>query len=295
VRIAIQGEVGSFSHAAALQMHADFPHAIPDPVEIIPCAVSADVFDHLTVAADVDAAVIPIENSLAGSILEHYDLLLQHPVRILAEHRQRIRHNLIGLHGARVEHIERVFSHPIALAQCRNFLLQHPHILAVPFYDTAGAVKQVVEMKDRHLAAIASSQAAEVYGAEILTAGIEDNPENYTRFQLLRREADAKPLPGANRMSLAFALENRPGTLVAALQLLANLGVDLTKIESRPVPGKPWEYVFYVDLTYPAPAVSAVVDPTVHEAAKVSVADSVIAALTAHCPMVKELGRYKSN
>jgi len=274
VRIAIQGEIGSFSHAAVLAMH---PTAAD--LQIVPCPVSNDVFDALVVNATVDAAVIPIENSLAGSILEHYDLLLQHPVRILAEHHLRIRHNLIGIHGARVDHLERVFSHPIALAQCRQFLLQHPHLQAVPFYDTAGAVKQVVEKHDRHLAAIASAHAANHYGAEILAEGIEDNPQNYTRFQLIRRTADAISAADSNRMSLAFALENRPGTLVAALQQLATLGVNLTKIESRPVPGKPWEYIFYVDLTYPNTAI----------------ADSALAALNPYCAMLKELGRYQSN
>jgi len=274
VRVAIQGEPGSFSHAAAMQMLAG-----QELVEIVPCAVSVDVFDALVTQASVDAAVIPIENSLAGSILEHYDLLLQQPVRILAEHRQRIRHNLIGIHGSRIEHLERVFSHPIALAQCRNFLRQHSHIQVVPFYDTAGSVKQVVEQHNRHLAAIASTEAAVLYGGVILAAGIEDNPENYTRFQLLRRSADSTPPPDANRMSLAFALENRPGTLVSTLQLLAELGVNLTKIESRPMPGKPWEYVFYVDLNFEG----------------LTVADAAVAALERHCPMVKELGRYRSN
>jgi prephenate dehydratase len=282
VRIAIQGELGSFSHAAALEiftsLYPKLPAGIPDEAEIVPCAVSSDVFDALAVSETVDAAVIPIENSLAGSILEHYDLLLQHPVRILAEQQLRIRHNLIGIHGARVEHLERVFSHPIALAQCRHFLREHPHIQVVPFYDTAGSVKQVVEQSNRHLAAIASQQAAIIYGGEILAEGIEDNPENYTRFQFLRRQADSRPPVDANRMSLAFGLPNHPGSLVAALKILADLGIDLTKIESRPVPGKPWEYVFYVDLNYPTNAI----------------ADQATAALTQLCPLMKELGRYKS-
>jgi prephenate dehydratase len=276
VRIAIQGEIGSFSHAAVFEM---FPDARDSrTIEIVPCAVSTDVFDALVTAESVDAAVIPIENSLAGSILEHYDLLLHNPVRILAEHRQRIRHNLIGIHGARIEHLERVFSHPIALAQCRDFLRHHSHIQVVPFYDTAGSVKAVVEQHNRRLAAIASIQAAAFYGGQILAENIEDNDQNYTRFQLLRRVADAAPYPDANRMSLAFALENRPGSLVSALQKLAAHDLNLTKIESRPVPGKPWEYVFYVDLTFPT----------------ADVADTAIAALHTIAPMVKELGRYRA-
>src|SRR5271170_2898826 len=168
-RIAIQGELGSFSHEAALRMSqaigAEF-------ATIVPCAVSADVFR--AIAEDsVDAAVIPIENSLAGPVAEHYDLLLDQDVAIESESLLRIRHNLIALPGARIEEIRRVSSHPVALAQCRRFFEQHPGIQAVPFYDTAGSVKQMIETGDPTTAAIASRQAAEQYGGEILASGIE--------------------------------------------------------------------------------------------------------------------------
>lgn len=280
MKVAIQGELGSFSHEAALKMLK----VQGIRLELVPCALSAEVFERLEAGASygdgdaVEAAVIPIENSLAGPVVEHYDLLLKHAVSIEREWLLRIRHNLIGVYGAKIEYLERVFSHPVALAQCRKFFADHTYIQAVPFYDTAGSVKQVVEKKDRHLAGIASEEAAVQYGGEILASGIEDNPENYTRFLLVKRRAEVRVDPKSNKLSLAFAIEHRPGTLVEALQLLADQGVDLTKIESRPVPGKPWEYVFYVDLRYDSP----------------EIADNALAALKGHCPMVKELGRYRS-
>jgi prephenate dehydratase len=155
MKIAIQGEPGSFSHEATLAM-------LPDAV-IVPCSVSADVFNSLADEA-VDGAVIPIENSLAGSVLEHFDLLLQHDVKVIRESQLRIRHNLIGI-ASTLDDIDRVFSHPVALAQCRNFLARHPKMESFAFYDTAGSVKQLVELRDRHAAAIASEAAARYYGA----------------------------------------------------------------------------------------------------------------------------------
>jgi len=268
IKIAIQGEPGSFSHEAAIKLAAD--------ARIVPFSISSEVFAALA-RGSVDAAVIPIENSLAGSVSEHFDLMLTHDFSIVRETLLRIKHNLIGISGAALDHIDRVFSHPVALAQCRRFLAQHPTMESFAFYDTAGSVKQLVELRDRHAAAIASEAAARYYGAQILASGIEDNPENFTRFFFLRRAADVLPDPAANKLSLAFSVENRPGTLVAALLELAKEGTNLTKIESRPVHGHPWEYVFYVDCQLKAPE-----DAT-----------RAISALRAHCSMVKELGRYR--
>jgi prephenate dehydratase len=268
MKIAIQGEPGSFSHEAALKL-------VPG-AEIFPCALSAEVFSALARGV-VDAAAIPIENSLAGSVSEHFDLLLNHDVKAERETLLRIRHNLIVVPGVAMDALERVYSHPVALAQCRRFLASHPKMKALAFYDTAGSVKQIMETNDAHAAAIASEAAAECYGAQILQKGIEDNPENFTRFFLVRRSADAVVDAEANKISLAFSIEHRPGSLVAALQELAALGTNLTKIESRPVHGKPWEYIFYVDCL-------------------IGSADEggrAIAALEAHCDMVKELGRYR--
>jgi prephenate dehydratase len=268
MKIAIQGEPGSFSHEAALKLVAD--------AQIVPCSLSAEVFKSLA-SGTVDAAVIPIENSLAGSVLEHFDLLLDHDVIVEEETLLRIRHNLIANRGTDVGDIDRVFSHPVALAQCRRFLAEHPKMESFAFYDTAGSVKQLVELRDRHAAAIASEAAARFYGAEILRAGIEDNAENFTRFFLVRRTGNAVVDPDSNKISLAFSVENRPGSLVAALDELSAMGTNLTKIESRPVQGKPWEYIFYVDC----------------QLQSAGEGDQAVAALKPHCAMVKELGRYR--
>jgi prephenate dehydratase len=268
MRIAIQGEPGSFSHEAALKL--------VEGAIIVPFALSADVFLAL-VNREVDAAAIPIENSLAGSVSEHFDLLLTHDVKVDRETLLRIRHNLIGISGATVADIDRVFSHPVALAQCRRFLADHPRMEAYSFYDTAGSVKQLVELRDHHAGAIASAAAAEYYGAQILQSDIEDNPENYTRFFLVRRVGEGEIDGPANKMSLAFSVENRPGSLVEALSELKALGTNLTKIESRPVHGKPWEYIFYVDCQIQSREEGI----------------RALEALQPHCAMVKSLGSYE--
>ncbi len=267
MKIAIQGEPGSFSHEAAMKLVSD--------AVIVPFALSADAFSALVNGA-VEAAVIPIENSLAGSVSEHFDLLLANDVKVERETLLRIRHNLIAISGTSTAQIDRVFSHPVALAQCRNFLARHPRMEAFAFYDTAGSVKQLVELRDRHAAAIASEAAARHYGAQILQAGIEDNPENFTRFFLVKRSREAVTDPESNKVSIAFAVENRPGSLVSALSELSTIGTNLTKIESRPVHGKPWEYIFYVDCQI----------HTLQEGTR------ALEALKPHCSMVKELGRY---
>jgi prephenate dehydratase len=248
-------------------------------VEIMACTVSAQVLAKV-VAGEVDGAVLPIENSLHGSVAEHYDLLLELPVRIERESLLRIRHNVIGMPGVKLAEVRKVMSHPVALSQCRRFLAAHPEIEVVPFYDTAGSVKHLMEAGLREVAGIAPELAAREYGGEVVVPGVEDHAENYTRFHLLRREeaAEGKTVVGADKMSLAFAIEHRPGTLVAALERLARAGVNLTKIESRPVPGSPWEYVFYVDVRFDT----------------VEKAEAALGALREHCRMVKVLGRYRA-
>jgi len=272
MRIAIQGELGSFSHEAALRMAT----AMDDEfAEIVPCAISADVFRAVG-ERSADAAVIPIENSLAGPVAEHYDLLLDQDVAIERESLLRIHHNLIALPGAWIEEIRSVWSHPVALAQCRRFFERHPTMQASPFYDTAGSVKKLIETGDPAVAAIASIQAADQYGGEIIASGIEDNPANFTRFFLIRRVELVKRDAAANKASIAFSVENRPGTLVEALEIFAREGTNLTKIESRPVQGKPWDYFFYVDYQF----------------GYAENADAVLGRLQSSCSMVKELGRY---
>lgn len=236
MRVAIQGEAGSFSHEAAQSM-------VPG-CQIVACARSAEVFDRVE-RGSVKAAVIPIENSLAGSVAEHYDLLLKRDVFIQSEFRLRIVHNLIAMPGVKLKHLTRALSHPVALEQCRDFFHQNQKIVAVPFYDTAGSVKHVLEAGLKDSAAIAGTKAASVYGGLILKAGIEDDKRNYTRFFLIRKHA--KILPGANKTSIVFGVKNVAGALFKALSVFALRDITLSKIESRPVKGKPWEYVFYVD------------------------------------------------
>lgn len=271
-RIAIQGERGSNSHMAAVQMLQ-----VPDSeLDIVACAHSAAVIDAV-LTRQVDAAVLPIENSLHGSVAEHYDLLLEHPVRIDRENLLRIHHNLIAAPGVERKDIRRVLSHPVALSQCRRFLAAEHNTTAEPFYDTAGSVKHVMSEHLRDTAGIAPALAAREYGAEILVAGIEDNPENFTRFHLLLRSDAPLAREGTpDKISLALSVEHRPGTLVAALKALAAEGADLTKIESRPVHGRPWEYIFYIDFRFP----------------NVAAASRALDAVRPHCSMLKELGRY---
>jgi prephenate dehydratase len=236
MKVAIQGEPGSFSHEAARRM-------VPG-CAIVPCARSAEVFDLLE-AGKVPVAVIPIENSLAGSVTEHLDLLLARDVFIQRDFHLRIVHNLIAPPGVKKTDICRAFSHPVALDQCRDFFRANPKIQATPFYDTAGSVKHVIASGLRDAAGIASRNAASVYKGRILAAGIEDDKRNFTRFFLLRKKR--RILPRANKTSIAFGLKNVPGALHKALRVFADRDISLSKIESRPIRGRPWEYVFYAD------------------------------------------------
>ena len=281
VRIAIQGEQGSFSHEAALSMGRASAGA--SPFEIVFCALSSEVFRCLQ-AREVDAAVIPIENSLAGSVLEHYDLLLSHGVHVEGELLLRIRHHLVAAPGVRLSEIREVYSHPVALAQCRGFFAAHPSLRALPFYDTAGSAAHAVAT-GAPCAGISSEHAARLYGGKVLRAGIEDHPANFTRFLLLR-PGDAAGLPlaslspfssgAAAKVSVAFAVPHRAGSLVEALQIFARHGLNLTRLESRPVPGSPWEYVFYADYQLP------------HG----SEATPALAELASLCLFSKQLGCY---
>lgn len=269
-RVAIQGERGSNSHMAALAMARE--------CDVLPCAVSADVFAAL-LEGRADCAVLPIENTLHGSVMEHYDLLLKHPVRIDAEGLLQIHHNLMAAPGVELGDVRTVLSHPVALNQCRNFLGSFTQAQALPFYDTAGSVKHVMENALRDTAGLAPELAAQEYGAEILLRHVEDHAQNYTRFHRVRRaEAGVVSPADADKLSVAFALEHRPGTLVGALQGLASAGVNLMRIESRPVPGQPWEYVFFVEFRFENAAA----------------ADAALESLRSHSRMVRELGRYKA-
>ena len=248
MKVAIQGELGSFSHEAAAKM---LPSAT-----FLPCARSAEVFDRIE-DGSATLAVLPIENSLAGSVAEHFDLLLTRGVFIHSEFHLRIRHNLIAPPQVSLPNVRRVFSHPVALDQCRDFFRAHPGVQAVPFYDTAGSVRHVISEGWKDAAAIAPRQAARLYGGQVLLEGIEDDQQNYTRFLLITKGGKAGPEPNtasiaftvkANKTSLAFALKNEAGALYKALSVFAVRDISLSKIESRPVRGHPWEYVFFVDI-----------------------------------------------
>ena len=239
-RVAFQGAPGAFSSAAAKRL-------LGPAVDLEP----RETFDEMFAAVDegvVDYCLAPIENSLFGSVHQNYDLLLSHDLRIVGEVNLRIVHNLIASPGTTLADIKRVYSHPVALGQCRHYLSAHPEMQPVAAYDTAGAVKLIMESREPDAAAIASAEAAEVYGARILASEIEDDRQNYTRFLLLARTDRAgEPPANADKTSIVFTLENRTGSLYRAMAVFALRDIDLAKIESRPLVGRPWEYSFYVD------------------------------------------------
>jgi len=242
LKVAFQGELGAFSQQAVRQLAG----AGAKPV---PRQRFEDVFRALKTGR-VEAAAVPIENTLAGSVHENYDLLLKYDFEITAEANVRIVHNLIAPPGVRFAGVRRVFSHPVALNQCLDFFARHKRIEPAPFYDTAGSVKMLMEEKPHDAAAIASELAATIYGAKILKRGIEDDRRNFTRFFLLEPAGAGSPKKGAGewKTSLVFSTRNAPGSLFRALSALALRDLNLAKIESRPRRGKPWEYMFYLDV-----------------------------------------------
>ena len=242
--VAFQGELGAFSEVAARQLCGL-------DAGMAPCQRFVDVFERVS-SGKASAAVIPVENTLHGSIHENYDNLLQNRLVIVAETQVRIVHNLIAAPGVSFKKVRRVFSHPVALNQCLDFFAAHPEVEKAPFYDTAGSVKMLMEQRPPDAAAIASSAAAVQYGARILKRGIEDDHQNFTRFVLLLREREArKRLASVKadgwKTSLVFTTKNQPGAIFRALGAFALRDLSLTKIESRPLRGKPWEYLFYLD------------------------------------------------
>jgi prephenate dehydratase len=243
--IAFQGARGAFSEEAARKLVG------PDTL-VLPCERFEDVFQRLK-AGDVAGAVVPIENTLAGSVHENYDHLVNFEFPIVAETSVRIVHNLIVRKGVTFSRLKRVYSHPVALNQCLDFFAENRQIERIPFYDTAGSVKMIVDEGLDDAGAIASSVAAEIYGARILRRSIESDRRNFTRFFLLRtadyahRHATPSTLQTVWKTSLVFSTHNAPGALFRALSAFALRDLNLTKIESRPLRGKPWEYLFYVD------------------------------------------------
>ena len=235
MQVAFQGEPGAYSEQA---VYAYFGN-----VEAVPCVSFDLVFESVSLG-QCQKGMIPIENSLAGSIHQNYDLLLINNLNITGEYFLRVRHCLIALPGSQITDIKKAISHPQALGQCAGYLKTHG-IISEPAFDTAGSVKMLRESGAQDMAAIASRRAAELYGMQVLDEDIEDNPENYTRFLVIASEP-AAPHNEA-KTSIVFTLKNQPGSLFSALRVFALRDIDLTKIESRPLVGKPWEYLFYID------------------------------------------------
>jgi prephenate dehydratase len=268
MRIAYQGEPGAFSEAAARRVD-------PDP-QLVPCRSFEEVFETVE-AGPATYGVLPIENSIGGSIHRNYDLLLAHDVPIVAEVELPVVHHLLALPGATLDGLRRVYSHPQGLAQCERFLRTLTQVEIIATYDTAGSAKMVADAGLTDAGAIASARAGEVFGLTSLAASVQDFDDNLTRFIVVGRT----PLKHAvaDKMSIVFTLPNEPGSLFKALSVFALRGIDLTKLESRPIPGRPWEYRFYVDLAVARDEVTGT---------------RALAHLAEFAPMLRTLGTYAS-
>jgi prephenate dehydratase len=237
MKVAIQGEPGSFSEEAALVL-------LGEGIEILGFPHFEEVF-RVVRDDDVDSCVVPLENSLTGSIHRNYDLLRRSGLKINRELYLRIVHNLIAVPGTRFSEVRTVVSHPVALSQCERFFEEHSFLRMEPAHDTSGSVREILLRGDRSRAAIAGRRACQVFGGEVLREGIQDNEANFTRFVLLSKGlAQCK---GEKKTSILFSFGNAPGALFKSLSAFALREIDLTKIESRPIHGRPWEYLFYLD------------------------------------------------
>jgi len=237
MRIAYQGEPGAFSEAAA--------GLIQPQATTVPCKSFEEVFDAVA-RGNVSHGIVPIENSIGGSIHRNYDLLLEHELPIVGEVELKVEHALLAMPGVALESVTRVYSHPQALAQCERFLQSLPGVEVVATYDTAGSAKMIRDGGVKDAAAIASARAAAIFGLEVLRAGIQDYEANITRFLLICKRP--VPIGTPDKTSIVVSLGNEPGSLFKALSVFALRNIDLTKLESRPIRGRPWEYLFYIDL-----------------------------------------------
>lgn len=235
--VAIQGDRGSFSDEAAHKL-------LGRRIRVEPCETFPAAFRRVA-RGRTTHCLVPIENTLFGSVYENYDLLLEHHLHIVGEVNLRIVHSLIAFPGTTLGNLRQVYSHPVALAQCSRFFAEHPQVEKVSAYDTAGSVKMLAGRRIAGAAAIASRTAAAIYRARILRTHLEDHRENYTRFLLLSKSPRAAPR--ANKVSIVFSTRNIPGALFKCLSVFALRDINLTKMESRPLRGRPWEYFFYLD------------------------------------------------
>ncbi len=261
-RVAFQGEPGAFSEAAAVRLLGGEIITVPRPTFDAAFRAIGD--------GAADALLVPVENSLAGSVVRVYDLLLQSELTITAETILPIELHLIACPGASLAEIRSISSHPMALAQCERFFSQHPSIKRLPAEDTAGSVREALARGDKTHAAIAGKYAAERYRGAMIAEKIQDNAENFTRFVLLEPVKPAgSPVAGdARKMSIAMRLAHRPGSLLSSLEPFARNGVNLLKIESRPIHGRPWEYQFFIDVEADAVARLEAAFREVREAAR---------------------------
>jgi prephenate dehydratase len=246
-RVVIQGVPGAFHAVAARQFFGL-------NTTLVPAATFEELVQLACLPTHADAAVMAIENSIAGSILPNYSLLQRSQLRIVGEVLLPIRQNLLALPGVTLQDLASVHSHPMALAQCKLFLKQFPTLQLVESEDTAMSAAEIAKNGLRNRAAIASTLAAELYGLAILVPGIEDDPVNFTRFLVLKPATDIQPLSGANKVSLQFGIPHQSGSLSRILTMLAAEGANLTKIQSAPKLGKAWEYQFFIDFIHPNPA-----------------------------------------
>jgi prephenate dehydratase len=241
--ISFPGERGAFSQKAIISY-------FDEEVNTVPCKEFRDVFESV-LEGKTDLGFVPVENSLTGSVHQNYDLILRFPdIQIVGEKKIRIIHNLIVLPGTEIGDIKRVYSHPQALSQCAEFLDGHPSWEKVAFYDTAGSVGYIAEKGNKENAAIASDEAAKAYKMSVIKESIETNAQNYTRFCIIARE-DCAAVENPDKASIVFALLDKPGALFRVLEALSDNSLNMTKLESRPIHGKPWEYMFYVDMDLP--------------------------------------------
>ena len=238
MRIAFQGETGAYSQAAALHFNPAADVLARPSFELVFAAVAEQKATH---------GILPIENTIGGTIHRNYDLLLEHDLPIVGEVKLAVRHHLIVLAGTTIDQVRRIYSHPQGLAQCERYLRTLKDVEIVATYDTAGSAKMIKEENLRETAAIASERAAQVFGLDVLESGIQDYANNFTRFLLISREA--VPLGTPDKTTIVFTVANEAGALFKALSVFALRDIDLTKLESRPIPDRPFEYLFYADLS----------------------------------------------
>lgn len=245
-RIAIQGEVGSFHDITA---HHYFEG---EQLQIICCSTFEEVFANMKQDPTV-IGIMAIENTIAGSLLHNYELLRESGMAVVGEHKTHISHCICCLPGQKIEDLKEVHSHPVALAQCYKYLSKHPNLKMVEDEDTAGSAKHIAENNLTGVAALCHADAAKLYGLEVLENHVEDNPHNYTRFLVMTdpRKADfLRAINEADKSSIVFSLPHEEGSLSQVLSILSFYKINLTKIQSLPIIGKEWEYLFYVDVTY---------------------------------------------